>query len=288
MVGPAVDPDRKRSPREDSLASRIRIEAGCIVWGALSIAFLAIGLSKDFPLWALGVALGGPAALLLLVGKFPMADVPVVFVVLASLGGIGWEFVAADFPPWTVGLIFVAYLLSFEEVLSGLVKLRYLRDVYGLRRDDPRMRRFDEDHLVAKKRIWGYLLATGSSAVIVGGLDSEGHYQKFLALLLVVTFLMRSQMFGAVLSFFATTRFIGTAITEQRRWPVVGMALVNAGAYAVSLHWLVTYGTAFGGHLGGSWGGPEAADSDWYGDLETVFFAFAMWGVAAFRSEWTS
>lgn len=288
VVGPAVDPDRVRSPREDSLHSRIRIEVGALVWGALSIAFLIIGLTKDFPLWALGIALGGPLVLLMLVAKFPLADVPVLFVVLASLGGIGWEFVAADFPPWTVGLIFVVYLLSFEEVLSGLVKVQYLRAVDGLRRDDPRMRRHNEDHLIAKKRIWGYLLATGSSAVIVGGFDSGGHYQGFLALVLLAAFLARSQIFGVILSFFSVTRFVGTAITERRRWLTVGLALVNAGAYALSLHWLITYGSAFGGHISTPWSGPATADADWFGDLETVFFAFLMWLVAAFRTEWTS
>ncbi|HEY0636280.1 MAG TPA: hypothetical protein VGD67_01415 [Pseudonocardiaceae bacterium] len=259
-----------------------------MVWGLLSIAFLVLGIHQGFPWWALAVVLGGPLVLLLLVAKFPLADVPVIFVVLASLGGIGWELVAADFPPWTVGLVFVLYLFSFEEVLSGLVKLRYLTSINGLRFDDSRLARYDDEHLIAKKRIWGYLLATGSSAVIVGGLDSGGQYQHFLAFLLLATFLMRSQMFGAFLSFFSITRFIGTAITEQRRWPHVALALANAFAYGISLHWLVTYGSAFGGHIGTPWSGPSGADGDWFGDFETVIVAGLLWFVAAFRHEWTA
>ncbi len=277
-----------RTPWEDDYHSRLRIEAGCLVWFPMSIAFLVIGIMQGFPWWAITVALGGPLLLLLLVWRFPLSDIPVIFVVLAGFGGFGWEFVARDFPPWTVGLVFVVYLLSYEEVLSGLAKLQYLRSIHGLQRDDPRMLRHDDDHRVSKKRIWGYLLATGSSAVIVGGFDSSGYYQNFLIFILVLTFLMRSHVFGAILAFFSLTRFIGNAILEQRRWPNVAMALVNVVAYGVSLHWLVTYGSAFGGHITMPWSGPETADADWFADLETVVFAALLWTIAAFREEWTT
>lgn len=288
MVGPAVDRDRMRTPWEDDYHSRLRIEAGCLLWVPLSIAFLVGGIMQNFPWWAITVALGGPLLLLLLAWRFPLADVPVLFVVLAGFGGVGWEYVAREFPPWTVGLVFVAYLMSYEEVLSGLVKLQYLRAIQGMLPGDPRIIPHDDDHLVAKKRIWGYLLATSSSAVIVGGFDSGGSYQGVLILVLVSTFLFRSHAFGLVLSFFSISRALGNAIIAKRRWLIVFMSLLNVAAYGLSLHWLVLHGSAFGGHLDTPWSGPAGADADWFSDLETVVLAIVMWGVATFRHEWTS
>ena len=288
MFGPDVDRNSKRTLWADTYYSRGRTEIGCIVWAVLSVGFLIAGLLQDFPLWSLAVVFGGPLLLLLFVARMPLGDVPIPFVVLASLGGIGWEYAARDYPPWTVGLVFVAYLFSYEEALSGLTKLRYLEAV-ALRRHDLRHRqRCDDAHLVAKRRIWGYLLATGSSAVIASGFDSGGHYHVVLLLILAVTFLIRSQMFASILSAFGTTRFIGIAINEGRRWPHVGMTLLNAGAYGVSLHWLVVHGNAFGTHLGIPWSGPAGADGDWFNDLETIGTVLVLWTVAAFRYEWTS
>ena len=287
MVGPAIDRETKHTLWADTYYSRGRVEIGCLVWGALSLCFLVVGLIQDFPLWSLGVVLGGPVLLLLLVSRVPLADVPVVFVVLASLGGVGWEFAANHYPPWTVGLVFVLYMFSYEEALSGLVKLRYLESVARLRYDSLHRRRCDDDHLVAKRRIWGYLLATASSAVIFNGFDSGGHYQLVLLSVAVLTFLMRSRAFGAILCWFSTTRFLGTAIDQGRRWPNVAMALVNAAAFGLSLHWLVVHGSAFGAHILGSWGGPPGAGGDWFNDLETIATATMLWTVAAFRFEWT-
>jgi len=288
VFGPAIDRHRQRTLWADTYYSRGRTEIGCLVWGTLSLCFLVVGLIKDFPLWSLAVVLGGPLLLLLFVRHMPLADVPIIVVIIASLGGIGWEYVAKGVPPWTVGLVFVGYLFSYEEALSGMTKVRYLEAVARRRYDLRHRQRCDADHLIAKRRIWGYLLATSSSAVVVSGLDSGGHYHAVLLIMLAVTLLLRSELFGALLSQFATTRFIGAAIEERRRWPHVAMALVNAAAYAVSLHWLVVHGNAFGTHLNLPWGGPAGADADWFNDLETVATAGVLWLVAAFRYEWTS
>lgn len=286
MVGPAIDRSRNRTWWEDTYHCRLRIEGGCLVWGLLSICFLVIGLVQDFPLWSLAFVLGGPLLLLLLVSKLPLANVPVIFVVLACLGGIGWEYAAADYPPWTVGLIFVVYLFSFESALSGMTKLRYLQAIEGMEFTPLRRRRHDEDHLVAKRRIWGYLLATSSSAAIFNGFDSGGQYHLFLLTILVATFLARSRVFGMILSFFETTRSVGAAITARRRWLQILMALVNVAAYGLSLHWLVVYGSAYGAHITLPWSGPAGADGDWFNDLETIAIVIVLWLIAAFRSEW--
>lgn len=288
MVGPAVDRDTKYTLWADTYYSRGRTEIGCLVWGVLSLCFLVVGLIQDFPLWSLTVVLGGPLLLLLFVARLPLADVPVIFVVLASLGGMGWELAASHYPPWTIGLIFVAYLFSYEEALNGLAKLRYLEAVARRRYDSKHRQRCDEDHQIAKRRIWGYLLATGSSAVIASGFGSGGYYHMLLLLILVLTFLMRSRLFGAMLCWFATTRPIGTALGEGRRWPHVGMALLNAGAYGLSLHWLVVYGSAFGAHTSTPWSGPSSANANWFGNLETVVIVTILWLFATFHYEWTS
>jgi hypothetical protein len=287
VVGPAVNPGRKVSPRADEHHAILRIEAGVLVWGLLSCVFLVAGLVQGFPAWALGIVMGGPLLLLLLLTRLPLADVPVVFVVLASLGGIGWEYVSADFPPWTVGLVFVLYLFGFEEALSGLVKLRHLRAIHGLRWDDPQRRRLDDDHSIARKRIWGYLLATGSSAVIIDGLDDGGTYHRVLLALFVLTFLLRSQVFGALLVLFSVTRFLGDAVTEGRRWLPASLSLANALAYGIGLHWLVTYGSAFGAHPVSGWNGETDADGWWYADFETIAAAMVLWGAAALNPDWT-
>lgn len=289
VVGPpTIDRNRKRTWWADAYYSRGRTEIGCLVWGALSFAFLVVALFEDFPLWSLGVVLGGPLLLLLLVARMPLADVPIVFVILASLGGIGWEYAATDYPPWTVGLVFVAYVISYEQALAGLAKMRYLESIEGLAFDSKRRQRCEQDHLVAKRRIWGYLLATSSSAVVVSGFDSDGQYHMLLLVLLVLTFLLRSQTFAAILASFDTTHFIGSAIMEGRRWPHIGMALLNAGAYGLSLHWLVVHGSAFGAHIAMPWSGPAGADAGWFGDLETVAMVVLLWGTATLRFEWTS
>lgn len=288
MFGPEVDRNPKRTLWADTYYSRGRIEIGALVWGVLSLGFLVLGLIRDYPLWSLGVVLGGPLLLLLFVQRMPLADVPIIVVILASLGGIGWEYTAREFPPWTVGLVFVAYLFSYEEALSGLAKLRYLEAVARRRYDLRHVQRCDDEHLVAKRRIWGYMLATGSSAVIVSGFDSGGQYHAVLLLIVAFTFLMRSRTFAAILCQFDTTRFVGAAINEGRRWPHVGMALLNVGAFGLSLHWLVVHGSAFGTHIDTPWSGPAQADGDWFGDLETISTVTVLWLFAVFRFEWTS
>lgn len=287
VFGPEIDRNGERTLWADAYYSRGRKEIGCLIWGVLSVCFLVVGLIEHIPLWMLIVVLAGPLLLLQCVRHMPLADVPIIVVVLASFGGVGWQYAAASFPPWTVGLIFMLYLFGYEEALSGLVKLRYLDRVAERRYDERHRQRCDEEHLVAKRRVWGYLLATGSSAVVASGTDSGGKYHLVLLVLLVVTFLMRSRIFAAILCFFETTRFVGTAITEGRRWPHAMMALANAAAYGLSLHWLVVHGNAFGGHISTPWNGPVGPDGDWYNDLETVSGALVLWLVAAFRYEWT-
>lgn len=288
MFGPAVDRDSKHTWWADTYYSRNRTEIGCIAWTVLSVCFLVVGIVKDYPLWSLGVVLGGPLLLLLLVARVPLGDVPVFFVILASFGGIGWEYAAKDYPPWTVGLVFMVYLFSYEEALSGLTKLRYLHALNGVRFNERLRQRCEDDHMVAKRRIWGYLLATSSSAVVVSGFDSGGHHHLLLMVLLAVTFLMRSELFGAVLSWFTTTRFLGTAISERRRWPHVWLAMANVVAYGVSFHWLLTHGSAFGTDIAAPISTPSDLHGAWFGELETVSTALVLWTVAVFREEWTS
>ncbi|HEY3260099.1 MAG TPA: hypothetical protein VGJ95_07485 [Pseudonocardiaceae bacterium] len=287
MFGPEVDRNEKHTLWADTYYSRGRIEIGCLVWGVLSSCFLVVGLIQHFPAWSLLVVFGGPLLLLMFLTRMPLADVPVLFVILASLGGIGWEFAANRYPPWTVGLIFVGYLFSYEEALSGLVKLRYLEAVARLRYDSLHRRRCDEDHLTAKRRIWGYLLATASSAAIFNGFGSGGRYHLVLLMVVVLAFLMRSRAFSAVLRWFSTSRFIGEAIDEGRRWPHVLAALACAAAFGLSLHWLVVKGSAFGGRVAG-WAGASTGDGAWFNDLETIGIATMLWAVAALRYEWTS
>lgn len=287
VFGPSVDRDTKHTWWADAYYSRGRTEIGCLVWGVLSLGFLVLGMVKGFPLWTWWVVLGGPMLLLLIASRVPLANIPIVFVVLASLGGIGWELAAADYPPWTIGLLFLIYVFSYEEGLSGLVKLRYLESVIGRRHDGMHRQRCDEDHVIAKRRIWGYMLATSSSAVVFSGFKSDGHYHLVLLILLVLTFLMRTRVFGTILCWFAITRPIGIAIGEDRRWPHVMMALVNAAAFGLSLHWLVVHGSAFGGHAVTGWSGPVSANGNWFGNLMTVANAALLWMVAAFRFEWT-
>lgn len=288
VVGPAVDRNEKHTLWADTYYSRGRIEIGCLVWGVLSFCFMVVGLIQHFPVWSLLMVFGGPLLLLLCVAKAPMANVPVLFVILASFGGIGWEFAANRYPPWTVGLIFIVYLFSYEEALSGLVKVRYLEAVGRLRYDSLHRRRCDADHVVAKRRIWGYLLATSSSAVIFNGFGSPGHYHIVLMVLVCITFLLRSRMFAAILRWFDTTRFIGEAIDEEQRWPHAMMALVNVIAFGVGLHWLIVHGSPFGEHLMSSWQGPQGADGIWFNNFETIVTATLLWVVAAFSEDWTS
>lgn len=288
MFGPDIDRNHKRTLWADTYYSRGRTELGCLVWALLSVGFVVVGLVQDFPLWSLAVVFGGPLVLLLFVAKMPLGDVPIPFVVLASLGGMGWEFATRDYPPWTIGLLFLVYMFAYEEGLSGLAKLRYLEAVAVRRHDLRHVQRCDEQHLVAKRRVWGYLLATGSSAVIANGSGSGGHYHMVLLVLLALTFLIRSRIFASVLSAFRTTRFLGTAIIEERRWPHAGMALLNAGGYGLSMHWLVVHGNAFGAHLGTAWTGPAGADGTWFGNFETIGAVLVLWTVAIFHYEWTS
>lgn len=287
VFGPELGRNPKKTLWADTYYSRLRTEIGCLVWGVLSVGFVIAGLIQHYPLWSLGVVLGGPLLLLLFVAKMPLADVPIVVVVLASLGGIGWEYAASGVPPWTVGLVFIVYLMSYEEALSGLAKVRYLEAVAVRRYDLRHVQRCDDEHLVAKRRTWGYLLATSSSAVVVSGLDSGGQYHVVLGLILALTFLLRSRMFVGLLNLFDTTRFIGAAINEGRRWPHVGMALLNAAAYCASMHWLVVHGSAYGTHIDLPWNGPATADGDWFNDFETVAMSIVLWVTAIFRFEWT-
>lgn len=287
MFGPDVDRDRQHTLWADTYYSRRRTEIGCIVWSVLSLGFVIVGLVRDFPLWSLVVVFGGPLLLLLLVARMPLGDVPIPFVMLASLGGMGWEFATRDYLSWSVTLVFLAYMFAYEEALSGLTKLRYLEAVAVRRYDLRHVQRCDDEHLVAKRRIWGYLLATSSSAVVASGTDSGGYYHLALLPILAMTFSIRSRVFASILSWFRTTRFVGNAINEERRWPHAGMALVNVVAYGLSLHWLVTHGSAFGAHIDTPWSGPAGADADWFGDLQTVAAATVLWTVAVFRFEWT-
>jgi hypothetical protein len=287
LFGPDIDRNRKQTLWADTYYSRLRTEVGCIVWGVLSVGFTIVGIVRHYPVWSLVVVLGGPLLLLLFVAKVPLADVPIPVVIVASLGGIGWEYAANGVPPWTIGLIFIVYLFAYEEALSGLAKVRYLQALAPRRYDLRHVQRCDEEHLVSKRRVWGYLLATSSSAVVVNGLDSGGPYHAVLGLLLVLTFLLRSRLFAGFLRLFGTTRSLGVALDEGRRWPHLAMALLNAVAYGVSMHWLVVHGNAFGAHLHLPWHGPATAGGDWFNDFETVGTAIVLWVAAIFRFEWT-
>jgi hypothetical protein len=287
VFGPGIDRNAEHTLWADTYYSRGRKEIGCLIWGVLSVCFLAVGLVEGIPWWLLLVVLAGPLLLLQCVRHVPLGDVPVIVVVLASFGGVGWEFAASNFPPWTIGLIFMLYVFGYEEALSGFVKLRYLEAVARRRYDLDHRQRCDEEHLVAKRRVWGYLLATGSSAVVSSGFDSGGQYHLVLLTILAVTFLLRSRIFAAFLRLFEVTEFIGVAVADGRRWPHAMMALVNVAAYGLSLHWLVVHGNAFGGHINTPWNEVSGVDGDWFNDVETVSAALMLWLVAAFRYEWT-
>lgn len=285
FIGPNTDPDYGRSWQQDVNRSRLRAVIGSTVWFILSSFFFVFTETGFEPL----VIFGGPLLLLILTKFSSMASIPVFFVVLASFGGIGWEILAAEFPPWSTGLIFAIYLFSFEEALSGLVKLRYLRStaelVYGY--DDAEIEAQYVDHLIAKRRIWGYILATSSVAVIAGGVEAGSGYLLVLILILALTFLVRTHFFRFLLLHeFPMTRTVVMVLTDRPRWSNTAMALVNAAAYGLGLYWLVTNGSTYGVHVTG-WTGLADIDGDWLSDFQTVLVAFLLWTVAAFRFEWT-
>jgi hypothetical protein len=274
MIGPDIDPDHKVSWSHDLRRARIRAISGTALWGALTLPFFA-ALASGYPTVLLVIMFGGPALLLVLTRYHSLGRLPVVLVMPACVAGVLWEFQAALLFPWA-GAVFGLYLLGFEKALSGLAKLHYLRSTAGLGHHDVELHEQDMNHLIAKRRIWGYLLVTASIAA-VGGSPSADGYQEPLLLLLILTLLMRTHLFRWLLSLAWWGRPFAEILTHRRRFPNVVAALLNAAGYGVLMLVYVTAALRY----------PGAVDLEVLSDILATATACALWALAAFRLEWT-
>lgn len=273
---PDVDPDGELYVDDNLRKARNRVRVGLAVFAPLTVLLAALSATVN-GLWWVAFTCGGPLLLLMLTRKISLAKLPIIVILLAFIPCAIWSFFESGFV-WFAALIIFLYLWGFEEILSGFTLRHYIA---GFQRGEP-WEYVDGMHIISKRRIWGYLLASATIGIV--GVGDEGFVPIFLML---VALMINTHFIMRVFYIFSPTRWIPYLVWRHPRGANISIAVVMIFLVTYSIVLLLFTGdaSAYGADL--STERIVQIDGEWWGDLLGYLLLLVTWVQAAFDRSWT-
>lgn len=261
---PDVDFNYEKSVEANLRIARLRVLRGLILFAPLTV-LSALASASANGLWWVIFSSCAPVLLLLLVRKIPLARIHILLVVLTLIPLVFWSFFESIFP-WYVAAAIWLYLWGFEEILSGFTLRHYID---GYQRGEKTWEEIEDEHVIAKTRIWSYLLAAGTI-----GFGSDDDLSSLLMLCTLLAISVHTHVVMLILYSFRATRWIPHLVWTSPRAVNVFLAVASMAILAWGIALLFSDGLVQG-------------DAAWWGDLVGYTGMLLTWVEAVRDRSWT-